>query len=497
MADIVTPSAGLDASNSEASAPSAIRLLLAIAVAAGLSWSILFVLIGVAYELQSYGDGSIFSYSIAVEDAWAFHWHNIPTRIFAYLFSMLPAEGYVHLTRDASGGIALYGLLFFVVQLLGLLATFAADRSKGRITTAYACGSTACLCPLVFGFPTETWMAHALFWPTLALCHYGSRGAGGTAAVFAALLALVFTYDGAIGFAIVIVMTLLLRGMWNRSFLRAAGAFAAVMLIWATVKASARPDEYVAVVLARAAWHVFDPTILTDHIVLVLFGALAGYAIACAILRQFGSTHAFAYAAVIVATILAANWIRFDHTLHAENRYYMRTVLLVAIPALGVLAAAYASRADGELISLSGSLSWLLAALTRSVSTRFIAGALVLIVLIHAVETAKFVTAWAHYKDAVRALATGADSDPSLGDPNFVSAARIGADLNRLSWFSTTHFLSVLVAPDFKPARLVVDPSANYFWLTCGLARANENAPRAIPVESRRVVRIHACLHRP
>jgi hypothetical protein len=43
----------------------------------------------------------------------------------------------------------------------------------------------------------------------------------------------------------------------------------------------------------------------------------------------------------------------------------------------------------------------------------------------------------------------------------------------------------------------VVDPrTENYFWLTCDLASANETADRAISVDSRHLVRVHACLHR-
>src|SRR5262249_17121924 len=97
--------------------------------------------------------------------------------------------------------------------------TFAADRSKGRIIFSYACLSTACLCPLVFGFPTEMWMAHALFWPTLAVCHYAS-GNKGIALVFAMLLALVFTHGGALIFAVAIVVMLSLRGVLDGAFLR-------------------------------------------------------------------------------------------------------------------------------------------------------------------------------------------------------------------------------------------------------------------------------------
>jgi hypothetical protein len=52
------------------------------------------------------------------------------------------------------------------------------------------------------------------------------------------------------------------------------------------------------------------------------------------------------------------------------------------------------------------------------------------------------------------------------------------------------------VAPGFAPHRLVVDPAGNYFWLSCETATANERADRAVPVETRRLVRLHACLHR-
>jgi hypothetical protein len=108
----------------------------------------------------------------------------------------------------------------------------------------------------------------------------------------------------------------------------------------------------------------------------------------------------------------------------------------------------------------------------------------------------KFVTAWSGYKAAVRTLATGTASDPQLGDPRFVSSARIPADLNRLSWFSTTQYLSVLVAPGFAPTRLVVDPNNSYFWLSCALATASAQARVPVPVASRELIRLYSCQHR-
>ena len=70
------------ASRDVVSGRSDVDVLRAFAIAAGISWSILFVVIGLRYELQMYADGSIFSYAIAVRDAWAFHWHNISGRLF-------------------------------------------------------------------------------------------------------------------------------------------------------------------------------------------------------------------------------------------------------------------------------------------------------------------------------------------------------------------------------------------------------------------------------
>ena len=52
-------------------------LLRNLAVAAGLGWSLAFVIVALVYELQIYADGAMFSYAVAVQDVWAFHWHNI------------------------------------------------------------------------------------------------------------------------------------------------------------------------------------------------------------------------------------------------------------------------------------------------------------------------------------------------------------------------------------------------------------------------------------
>jgi hypothetical protein len=475
---------------------SARRSLRGLAIAAGIGTSIIFIGAGIFSELQMFGDGSIFSYAVAAKSAWSFHWHDISGRLFTYVYAYIPAEAYVALTKSAKGGIVVYGLLLFAAPLLGLLVTVVADCTSRRVIFGYACFSIACLCPLVFGFPTEMWMAHAVFWPVLSVCLCAPTNLRGATAVFVGLLALVFTHEGAIVLSFAILFALFLRGWLDAIFIRALTAFLVVMMIWLVVKITIPPGDYIAGVLAAAAYKFIDIENLAQPAFLSLLAALTGYAIVFVVLRRVSPARAPAYAALVCAAALAVYWVWFDRSLLAEARYNLRTVLLIATPALGVLAAIHSMDHEGRRKSAFPFLAQLVDAIEKRVNPRVISGAVLLTMLVYTVETAKFVRAWIDYKTAVRVLATGTDSDPVLGDPLFVSSRRIGADLNRLAWTSTTPYLSVLVAPNLKPTRLVVDPDAGYFWLSCKTATQSEQASTAIPAAGRRLIRLHACLHR-
>jgi hypothetical protein len=465
-------------------------------IAAGIGASLLFIIVGLAFQLQLFGDGSIFSYSVAAQDAWAFHWHNISGRLFSYLYAYVPAQSYVALTKDPAGGIFIYGLLHFSAPLLGLAATRIADRTNGRIIFVYACFSTACLCPLVFGFPTEMWMAHAVFWPALALCLSAPASARGAATVFVALIAVVFTHEGGIVLAAAILFALLLRGWRDRLFLRAACAFLTAIAIWSIVKLAIAPDDYISGVLASAAYRFIDISNLEQPVLLVLLGVLWDYMIAVLVLRRFAAA-APLYAASLSAAALIIYWLWFDTSLLTDDRYELRTVLLIATPALGLAAAVQTMNEEARGNSPFRFLMPLASAIEKRLDSQIILGAIALIVLVHVVETTKFVRAWTNYKSAVRALAIGTESDPALGDPAFVSSKRIPADLNRLAWNSTTPYLSVLVAPGLAPARLVLDPDTGYFWLSCETATRSEQTSTALPWQARQLIRKYSCLHRP
>lgn len=470
--------------------------LRALGASIGLCWAALFVILASRYDLQLYGDGSLFSYAIATQDAWNFHWHNISGRLFVYLYAHLPAEAYLALTRDARAAVALYGVLFFSAPMVGLAATYAFDNTERRTLFAFACVSTACQGPLVFGFPTEMWFAHSIFWPLLALCHCAEPTWRMRMAVALGFTALVLTHGGGVIFAAAILATLALRGLQDPLYQRAVAGGAAAMAVWVLVQMQFRPDPYIAEALANAALNFIDLRNLNAPVLRLLACALVTYALVYWILRRIEQEHAHLKAAALVALCLAIYWAGFDRCLHSELRYPLRTALLVFTPLLGGLAAACALHTAGSIRLPIPLLQEAIAALKRRLPARYLAGALMLVTLVHAVETAKFVVNWSTYKQAVRDLAMSDTSNPELGSPRYTSAERIGQRRNLLAWGSTTHFLSVLMAPGLIPRRLVVDPETNYFWLSCSVATANMVAPRVVPLESRQLIRAHACKHR-
>lgn len=465
-------------------------------VALGLCWGALFPIVALRYQLQTYGDGSLFAYAIAAQEAWAFHWHNISGRVTVFLLAHMPAEAYLALTGNTSGAVALYGLLFFSAPLLGLWATFALDRSAKRTIFIFACVSTSASLPLVFGFPTEMWVAHALFWPTLALAL--DAGESWRSRLLETLLftGLVLSHGGGVVLAAVVLGALALRGLSDRRFWQAAKSLAVALTVWAFMLVNFRPDAYIANAISGAAFNFINIENLIVPATRLMAVALTVYSLLYLAARRLDVAHAHMKVAVTVAVALVGYWTLIDSSVLTEMRYPLRTAVMAVTPALGLLAAAYALSEAGHLRVFAEPIEQALEHLRRTCHPHFLAGALMLVTLVHAVETAKFTAGWSSYLASLRNLAMSTASDPQLGNPRFVSAQRLGGERNQFAWGSTTHFLSVLVAPGMKPERLVVDPDTNYFWLSCPTATANMAAGRRLPLESRQLIRTHACLHR-
>ena len=471
------------------------RALRRFVVAAGLVAAALFVFVGLAFDLQTYGDGSIFSYAVATREVWAFHWHNIATRAATYALTLAPGEVTVALTGAPSAGVFVYGLFLFVAPAASLAATFALDRDGERPYFVAACAATALLAPLVFGFPTEMWIAVALFWPTFS-CAMTCRVSSASSALLAVLTcALVLSHEGGLVLGFGMVVATALRGFRDARFFRALASYGFAVVAWLVVNQVAQPDSYFGDVRLRAASEFFEAKIFASPLLMLLVSALVGYALALAAFSRIASRRAPLIASLVVLAALVLWWARFDPALHADNRYYLRTILLIGTCAFAAAAGLMRLADEKTVVSRTAPLARALAFLKTDLFTRGAVGAMSLVLVVHGVETAKFVDGFVAYRAAVRSLATGDAADPELGAPFFVSSKRIAGDLDRLSWFSTTPYLSALVA-HFKPKRLVIDPKGNYFWLSCATATQAARAKRAVPEETREMIRVYSCLHR-
>jgi hypothetical protein len=248
--------------------------------------------------------------------------------------------------------------------------------------------------------------------------------------------------------------------------------------------------------MAAAAFKFIDIDNLTEPAFVLLAVAIAVDDQLTIVLHRIAPQKAHVLSLVVCVVLLATYWFWFDWSLLAEDRYNLRTALLILTPAFGLMAAVQTMDENTRAQSPLSFLSTLTTTIERACNPRVILSALVLTLLVHTVETTKFIWGWTQYKAAIAALATGSASDPALGDPRFVSSKRVDPALNRLSWHSTTPYLSALVAPGMKPERLVIDPGTGYFWLSCDTAKQSERDGAALPAESRQLIRVYSCLHR-
>ncbi len=338
------------------------------------------------------------------------------------------------------------------------------------------------------------WLAHALFWPTLALSHYTKPTIAGALSVFATSLLLAFTHEGALVLLAAITATLALRGLRSAAFVRAVASLLVIVALAAAAKIFVPPDDYYADAFLRAALNFFDPAIFEVRIVLVLLAAVIAYGAIFILMSKWLPRQACIVALGLLLGALTIYWLHFDHSLHADSRYYLRTALVLAIPLLGALATITAMIREGIDLKLASLWHGLISRRDRALCA--LASIFIVVTTIHLVETGKFVASWVDYRDAVAGLATSGQSDPKLGDPRFVSAERIRPALAALSWFSTVPYLSIILT-NFAPNRLVIDPAGNYFWLSCETATKNGEAQLAVPVQTRELVRVYSCLHRP
>ena len=92
-----------------------------------------------------------------------------------------------------------------------------------------------------------------------------------------AWLLLAFTHEGALVLLLAIGATLVPRGLWSATFVRAAVSLTIILILAAAAKIVLPPDDYYTDAFLRAALHFFDLEIFKVEVVVVLLAAVVVY----------------------------------------------------------------------------------------------------------------------------------------------------------------------------------------------------------------------------
>ena len=230
-----------------------------------------------------------------------------------------------------------------------------------------------------------------------------SRGGAGVFGV----TSLAFTHEGAFVLLLSVLATLALRGLRSTQFRRGAANMLVIALLAVASKMFLPPDEYYADTFVRAALHFFDPAIFSVAVIVELLAAIVVYAAMSGLLSVYLPKRACILALAMLLVFLCVFWFRFDHSVNASRRYYLRTALVIAIPLLGIMAAFAALTGEESHQSASQGSACLCLVQARNVRTCLDP---VRSDLDPRVETGKFVAGWSRYRSAIAILAMSQDS---------------------------------------------------------------------------------------
>ncbi|KAF0128212.1 MAG: hypothetical protein FD152_2362, partial [Xanthobacteraceae bacterium] len=166
-------------------------------------------------------------------DPWGAHFANIPARATAFLVTMVPPFLWARF-GDPADAIRLYGLIFGLLPLAGLAATWAI--AGNRRILLFCALSTIIVLPASVFFPSETLVTHALFWPLFAfLCVSPAPAVIPTVLL---MLALAFSHEGGLLLLVLMVVFLAVSGRAGRVVI---AAFALVLAAWLATKLLVQP----------------------------------------------------------------------------------------------------------------------------------------------------------------------------------------------------------------------------------------------------------------
>jgi hypothetical protein len=428
--------------------------------------------------LGLYADGGLFSFVIGVDDAWALVWHIMPARIAVYLLEVLPAEIAHEAGMPAIAAMRLYQALFLGIPFIGLLSCLALVPRFARWLLLFPTLSILALSISALGFPSETLLTLAAFWPAL----FGHRYATGRPAP--ALLTLfwtavvVFSHPGMVLALPLVMLAVAMRLRENRDptvlriFVRLGAAEFLLLALWLW-RFDVEMHEPGIIQSGQRMWSVSG---VEDVVRLQPAIAVVACYIALFALLGWRCDRIGRRSAVVLFPAIALGFALIHReTVTPESHYYVRTALIFLLPALGALALRHGTTAPRGSAVLA-----LVAALTVT----------------QALHNLSFLAAWLNYRDSVAALVAAA---PARVVPlEEVLAARAEPTSASIAWSWGQPYLS-LTLPGLPVYRGIVADSSptSYSPFHCSqMADITTRADWLLP-ETRTLLEDYVCARRP
>ncbi len=451
--------------------------------------------------VQLFADGGFFAFAFLTGDPWNAHFANIPARATAFLVTIVPPWLWARV-GDPSDAIRLYGLIFGLLPLAGLAATWAI--AGNRRILLFCALSTIIVLPASVFFPSETLVTHALFWPLFAyLCVNRAPAAVPTVLL---MLALAFSHEGGMGLVVLLVAFLAAGGRAGRVVLVAG---LAVLLAWVATKLLVQPVHGATRdILVLNMLGVVNPVGIIRPLSMAI---LAGVATVWWLLRREAADEppvprllvVIGLALVPSAAILIAADLAFvgRHDNLLVGRYNFRTLLLGSLALLLIVLTVLSLPEERRPAPVRRLVGWAAARTRRAPALIF--ATMLIATACHAMDGANFLISWRAYAQEIRAIARGGTAplpayaeilsrDPRAAPERLQRPGRAWA----MSWDWTDPFLSVVLALP-QPARvLVYRPSDTYAPLSCAMMRDADRTPVRLPAESYELLVAFVCEHR-
>jgi len=434
-----------------------------------------------------FADGAYFNFVIAAGNPWGMHWNYFVSRLTVYLATVLPTA-FIYEAFGLSGSdlAKLYSFEFDFVVLIQyvILAIIAWKRFPGLLLFPVIAFSFAV--GLGYGFPSEMIIASSFFW----ICMFSLTFAKVPFMLLSiSFVALVFSHELSIFGAILILLYTYTRSRnleWSNTNRRVATAFYLVgflaIAVWIYLKFTGHSPGGASNVI-----YILDPRRIFNNPTLWV---LALVSLACYIYARYvkpSCTSLDVLAAAIISgllTLICGNWFDF-----LQGRYdSARTLMALSMIGLGSLFVA------GHAFRMSMSPA-LLQPACRSGLKLGLSAALA----VNIAASACFISQWTTVRLQIEAITNQKGLSP---EDRFISVDTLQIDnptaaamLKKVGYAWTLPFLSIMLAPGFEPARIIVDYADMYY--TCHSERLSSGKTSQIPASTIEGLKRYACSQEP